>query len=88
MKQQLPPHDIYYHDKLMGKTYAQQDIGKIEALREKISVQELHQAILVQIAQYEEKLREAKAMQDKSGIAHYASYLATFKGVMQSSGER
>jgi hypothetical protein len=82
---QLPPHDIYYHDKLMGKTYAQQDIGKIEVLREKVATEELHQAILVQIARYEKKLQEARDMRDKSGIAHYTAYLVTFKGAMQWS---
>jgi len=81
---QLPPRDMYYHDKLMGKTYAQQDIGKIEALRKKVSVQDLHQAIQIQIAQYEKKLQEAKDMRDKSGIAHYTAYLATFKAALQS----
>lgn len=84
MEKQLPPHDIYYHDKIMGKTYAEIDLKKIEALRDKVSVQELHQAILVQIARVEEKLQKAREMKWKSDIEHYTYYLATFKAGMQS----
>jgi hypothetical protein len=71
--------DLYYHNKLMGRIYAEQDIRKIEALRGRFTDEEIRQAIQNQITQYEARLQEATEIKEKSGIAHYTSYLETFR---------
>ncbi len=74
--------DVYYHNRLMGRTYAEQDIRKIEALRGSVSPQELGRAIRLQLTEYEAKLKEAESMNERSGVAHYSAYIATFRAIV------
>lgn len=74
--------DIYYHNRLMGRTYAEQDIRKIEDLKGRVSPQEVERAIRLQIAEYEAKLQAAEAMHEHSGVAHYTAYLTTFRAAL------